>query len=302
MNKVKSLYLATLVICCVLNACITNMPIEIEDRELVVVNCILTADSVQKLSLTYSAQVGDYTFDEVKTAQVELYENDSLIGLFEKVSYATWELNYCPQKGKEYHLVVNLDNGTKVEASTQMPDNNTIAPVADDYTTHSFRQLSAKYPMWIFTLGHTPGVAEIVYDYPSKEFSLRDCYTNHPLADDFNQEGANSDSLFDYFYYARCWNLENNDSLPVNFSCEGSAEFIFFRTVSFEYDQYLKSSVQKMKIREVEDDPVIWFDESKVYSNIENGIGIFGAYTDHYFYYLWLNLVYENRDGKVIMH
>lgn len=238
----------------------------------------------------------------MKNAQVELFENDTLAGSFSKVSFGNWELNYCPVKGSDYRLLITLDDGTVVSATTHMPVDNVVIPVSDEHTVHSFRQSTASYPMWMFSLGHSPGVAENVYDYPTDEFSLNNCTTNHPLIDDFNQEGTNNDSLFVYFYYGRCRNVDDSDSLLLNFCCAGTAEFLFFRTVSFEYDQYLKSSVQKMKIREVEDDPLIWFDESVVYTNIENGLGIFGACSDHYFYYFWLELYSENLNGECILY
>lgn len=33
------------------------------------------------------------------------------------------------------------------------------------------------------------------------------------------------------------------------------------------------------------DDPLIWFDQTNVYSNVSNGVGIFGAYNEKFFIY-----------------
>ena len=62
------------------------------------------------------------------------------------------------------------------------------------------------------------------------------------------------------------------------------ASFVVIRTASEEYDRYIKSVIEKKTFYESDDDPVRWFDESSIYSNIENGLGIFAAYNEQEFY------------------
>ena len=72
-----------------------------------------------------------------------------------------------------------------------------------------------------------------------------------------------------------------NSQNPYEFTVRDpqyQATFIVMRSASAEYDKYLKSVIEKMKFYQSDDDPARWFDESVVYSNIHNGIGIFGAY------------------------
>jgi hypothetical protein len=57
------------------------------------------------------------------------------------------------------------------------------------------------------------------------------------------------------------------------------------RSASAEYDRYLKSILEKLKFYEDPDDPARWFDETVIFSNIENGLGIFAAYWQQDFYY-----------------
>ena len=57
------------------------------------------------------------------------------------------------------------------------------------------------------------------------------------------------------------------------------------RSASAEYDRYLKSILEKLKFYEDPDDPARWFDETVIFSNIENGLGIFAAYWQQAFYY-----------------
>ena len=58
---------------------------------------------------------------------------------------------------------------------------------------------------------------------------------------------------------------------------------VSFMAVSEEYDHYLKSSLLKMQAYESFSDPTQWLEENAVYSNIENGVGIFGAYEETLF-------------------
>lgn len=84
------------------------------------------------------------------------------------------------------------------------------------------------------------------------------------------------------------------DERTTSFYVEGGLYgcVIFFRAFSEDYDRYLKSSISKMLVYESINDPSQWLDESEVYSNIENGLGIFGAYADRRY-------VYGLRDEKV---
>ena len=58
-----------------------------------------------------------------------------------------------------------------------------------------------------------------------------------------------------------------------------------FRAASAEYDRYLRSVIEKMLFYESEGDPSAWFEQTVVYSNIEHGLGIFGAYYQTAYYY-----------------
>lgn len=283
-----------------LHSCISDYPIEVGYSESIVVNCILTNDTVQQLTLTKTSKMNEHLFAEIKDAKVDLFEEGEFVGRFEKVAYALWELRYIPKKGRRYSLKVETDEGKVLNAQTTMPVDLEIIPLTGKKIKRTFKQLTANFPVWIFTVGHSGGVAEKVYYYPEKGFTLSTFpRTNHPLADGFNHDEI-VDSLSSYFFYIRVDGTHGFE--PLDFAIGNSSEFVFFRTVSFEYDQYLKTSMQKMLNRLDEYDPTVWFDESKVYSNIENGLGVFGAYTDHYFYYFWQELYYEMKDGVFIMY
>ena len=59
---------------------------------------------------------------------------------------------------------------------------------------------------------------------------------------------------------------------------------IVVRSVSPEYDSYLKSALEKMHAHISSEDPTSWLEEVDTYSNIEGGLGIFGAWADRVLY------------------
>ena len=85
------------------------------------------------------------------------------------------------------------------------------------------------------------------------------------------------------------------DAIPFKLQASfGFHTCICFRTASAEYDKYIKTSMQKILMRSDETDPGIWFDETKVFSNIDNGTGIFAAYYNQYFNYNDDDSYFEN--------
>ncbi|MFV0265536.1 MAG: hypothetical protein ACK5HT_00210, partial [Draconibacterium sp.] len=114
--------------------------------------------------------------------------------------------------------------------------------------------------------------------------------TNHPFRDDFNMsdnimfyDTGGEGTTTEHVAYLRIRQSENGAENEISFYIEGSfrQSLVFFRAVSAEYDLYMKSSVQKMMVYSVFDDPSSWFDENEIYTNINNGLGIFAAYSDH---------------------
>jgi hypothetical protein len=283
-------------------SCVEDLPFHSEDTSKHVVNCMLTNDSVQTLTLSWSTVNGESTSTkEVKADSIVLYQNDSVVGCFERKSFGYWTLNYTPIARSTYHLEIALSGGVVLKATTVMPGNVEIAADSiDDNGNNYFTQSTANNPCWVFTLEQYSYLnTDSVYLYPDASFYLCDgVASNHPLADNFNQDIT----LFEwnelvtdpaFSYYLRLKSSSDNQPFPISFRLQSYFNFAFFRTASTDYDQYLKTSLQKIYSCIDEDDPAIWFDESTVYSNIENGIGIFGAYSDLFFFYSNGHLIYS---------
>jgi len=116
------------------NACTSEIPFNPKDSEVRVVNCILTSDTIQTLSITQSVVInGSYLFKEIRDAKAELYYSDSMkIGDFERLGYDDWELNYQPEINKKYTLKVTLPDGQILSATTTMPVPNKFEYISTD--------------------------------------------------------------------------------------------------------------------------------------------------------------------------
>lgn len=280
-------------------SCVTDLPIDELGTGIPVVNCVLRNDTVQTLSLSRTVNISStYAFKEINNAQIELYEENKLIGNFEKKSYNRWELKYTPAENSVYHLVIRLlDESTILTATTTMPARNIIIKNEDSdvYPSKNFYQFTAKLPCWCYVIKSNRVLINSAT--PERDDYLQDeIGTDHPLVDQFNMEQKNLTDFLPladtpaYYFYIRIKNDTINDYYDdgIEFKIQtnyANHNLIGFRTCSIEYDKYLKSSFQKVLMRIDPDDPLIWFDQTNVYSNVSNGFGIFGAYNEKFFIY-----------------
>lgn len=274
-------------------SCVRDLPINPEVGGHIVVNCLLSHDSVQYLSLTQSVAINkSFVFREIQNAVAELWHENTLVGCFEKKGYDNWILEYKPIAGGKYKLVVKVFDKQDVIGYTIMPERNLILmnKSLDRFPDKHFVQYTANNPTWSFVISSRKEMKNL--SYPNREGNLKSHLgTDHPLADRFNQYGNLLDILpmadtpaFDYYIRLNQSELFEDIYFRIQTSYNRNS-FVIFRTASMEYDNYLKSSLQKMDVYTDKYDPGQWFDESRIYSNIENGLGIFAAYADRYYYY-----------------
>jgi hypothetical protein len=274
-------------------SCVTDIDYTEQSTSIPVVNCLLTNDTVQRLSITRSVKMNDsYIFKEIKDALISLYQDEIKAGDFTRISYDNWQLKYTPIAGKTYHIKGILPDGQILTATTVMPERVSIQQNknTDKFPTKNFNQKSFGSPCWI-TILNSESIL-MPYSRPTTiDRAYADIGTDHILVDRFNQEGNLLDFLPTsdtpkFYYYIRIKPDSTTDAILFKLQTAfGFHTSICFRTASMEYDKYLKTSMQKILMRRDETDPGIWFDETKVFSNINNGTGIFAAYYDQYFNY-----------------
>lgn len=216
------------------------------------------------------------------------------IGRFTKSDIADeWYLKYKPISGGKYSITVDVSGYETITAETTFP--SALPPVnrlkgASDHERY-FEQTSPFDPYYIFHVSQRLSGRNSIMRYPVAREGEGMCFdigSNHPGLDEFNafnelMEG--DDFIGDtkrQFYYLRI----DSEGLqfPITFKVESisfNSTLVYFRSVSYEYDMYIKTSVQKIFAVVNEYDPTYWFDEKKVYCNINGGLGIFGAYDDY---------------------
>lgn len=300
MKKARSGLAVWLTLSLLTCACVETIDLETGFEQKVVVNCILTPGPEQSLSITYNAPAGHFarTYEQIKDADARLYCDGNEVGQFTVNKRGTYDLSLVPIPGKEYLLSVKTTDGNTVTAKTTFPER---APLhyqgyQSSYTVHEFIQDSSEAPYWCFGLT----MNDQILDNPkapvsSKEIMVNALGCSHPRTDAFNamnepmfaSVGLTDGTTMAHYYYVRIDPVFNDAS--VSFYVEAPLpvfqSHIVFRSVSAEYDTYLKTSLRKaLAYQAVPYDPTAWFDEDGVYSNIEGGLGIFGAYSDQAFF------------------
>ena len=278
------------------SSCVKELPFNEEDSSIPVVNCVLKNDSIQTLTLTRSIKLSEaYIFKEIKDAEIYLLIGESLVGNFAYASYKNWQLKYVPIPNTEYQLMVKLGNGTELTATTTMPKNLIIYPnfAEDRFPSKNYFQCNAELPCWVSILS-----SDHVLLYDARpvygDGFIEEIGTDHPNVDRFNSDGnlvssipsADTPSFLFYIRIEADSTINNSSNIPFKLQASyGEHSFVCFRTASLEYDKYLKTSFQKIWMRLDDSDPIIWFDETEVFSNINNGVGIFAAYSDRFYNY-----------------
>ena len=289
---------------CGLGSCTKEIDIRPQTEVQVVASCILANTDVQHLKLSYSKEMGrGHYFDEVEQATATLYEEGIAVGVFTKVGDGDWELHFRPTPERHYRLEVEVPQRPTLRATTTMP-----SPVAvrrkrglRSPTTRTFIQRQLSEPYWILCLRSSlkelpanPQRLPTLEQDPKVDL-FKEIATDHRRVDQFNGVGELSkwDSQHEqaalYHYYTRIVPPRGGEQgLPYEFVVQHApvpASFVVFRAASAEYDRYLRSVIEKMLFYESEGDPSAWFEQTVVYSNIEHGLGIFGAYYQTAYYY-----------------
>ncbi|MEK6481782.1 DUF4249 domain-containing protein [Catalinimonas sp. 4WD22] len=281
-----------------------------------VLNGILHPDSLIKVSVTKTLPVHSFGNDYplVKDATVRMYEDDELLGelIFQDSLYV---LDYYPKAGSEYRVEVAVEDYPEVRASDIIPDLPDATACIRPDTTYVWGNASIQVDIqdkaqesnfyWFYTVNTSYTIRQCEFidrdfvctevDPPLVSVVKPNYYQSYSsVPDRFNAFVDNtSGGITEYEFYIRIDDV-SLDGLPITFDVasyiyqpEPEPRWETYRDVhilstSRHYDRYLKSSVIYALNQEYNDDDDIGFKpfvaSSEVYSNIENGMGIFAAY------------------------
>lgn len=254
-------------------------------------NCILETDSSPIIAyLTKSASANsDSAFYPVENATIMLYEESTPVGTFYHVKSEIYQLNYTPKAGKKYKIRAEAYGDAAIEAETEAVNfpNAKVEYVELRIVDPKWEKGYITRPVFNVSLNElheNDNYWVLMGTYSNlnnqKYLSLYASYqTDQLFFDEFN-----SYQLYEYSYpfankeYLGGLRL-NTTGLTKNtvtFMMNGlpnTTVFIFNSDKNF--DKYYRSSIKNYLTEKYDQFPII--EPVKIYSNIQNGYGIFGS-------------------------
>ena len=280
--KFKTFFIV-LLIPAIFLSCEEEVYFSFEHEPRLCLNCILNPDStVITASLSLSKKMD--TINEIKTindAEILLYEEGNLFGRFLHTEDGKYKLNKVPVAGKMYRITVESEEYGNVSASTIVPNKPEITWSKDTVGYDEYNLLrynlnvkihdkQGKDYYWLYSTGIVNGV---------KGGGGGGVVLNAPFADTFNRRYEIEEKYGFMHYYQIRLSDEGYDGQVLDFIIPDLVPTNQYRAkhilnASEHYDKYIKTSI----LYRLNEDADLPFNEPvQIYSNIENGFGIFGA-------------------------
>ncbi|PIF06628.1 MAG: hypothetical protein CSA36_00560 [Draconibacterium sp.] len=283
----KKVYLYILLFAILVISCEKEVILDFKHQPKICLNGLLSPDSIISVRLTLSHGLDSFdTFVPVMGAVVKIYEEEMLMGVLSSKGKGYYSLNKKPVEGRSYTITAKADNLPAVTATTTLPlkpivefQKETTGYLGNDSTMVEFDlevQIKDKPGENYYWISKNWIIQNRSYGGPIQE-------VNTPYLDSFNKI-TDTEARYGYtlFLGVRLTD-EGFDGQSLNFNIPGFFENIPYRyTKSVQiinadkhYDKYMKSSIIN-RMKETSDLP--FYEPIQIYSNIENGYGIFGSY------------------------
>ncbi|MBN2636103.1 MAG: DUF4249 domain-containing protein [Prolixibacteraceae bacterium] len=277
----KNSYWFVIIISYLLFSCEKEVTLDLNSQSKLTFNCILNPDSTIHATLTQSRELNAAgNFMTIEGAEIELFENTNFLGAMNDQGNGNYDFNYKPKPGQSYNVEIAKENYLTAKAQTIVPRGVKIEFVQkvkepDEYnrllTEIKINDIAGSNYYWYYTYSID---REMSYKYISSIYSL---YS--PYFDDFNKR-MEPESRYGYYYnHMVRIKDDNNDGQILSWEIykrinDRYEDYNIILETDQHYDKYLKSSVQ---MRMLEDETIPLNEPVQIYSNIENGYGIFGA-------------------------
>jgi hypothetical protein len=288
----KTIILSLIIMFCVLSqSCEKEIKLNFgEEDKMLVVNSVICPDSLVKVRVSYSQQIlANEPVFFVNNAQIRLFEDGTCIDTLAWLGQGKYVSRHKPQTNKVYGIEVS-DGKRKATANCRIPDVASIAWLKSDTT---YDQMGFAYPGVTIAISDKPGQKDFYRLFLKRKagkIEPGDYFGNTVFA--YNDEAINAqtgplDAIGNYIEYGTYRNYNKIELVFSDKSFNGTIReiklseirmvinktlFIHLHTLSEEYYKYLYSI--KNKPDEFFSEPV------GIYSNIENGLGIFAAYNE----------------------
>jgi len=193
--------------------CTRDIVLESGEKPAVVVECILTQDSIQELRLSYAKTPSQKEADYLTEAKATLKDlTDQLaIGDFTRVSNDIWQLGYTPVAGHKYRLEIKVNGYDDIFAEDSMVENFSFKWLEHSpwssvlLSTFSDMNSPSDYrftPTGIFY--NVMSMPDFLWAYGydidetgGEENVIEEICTDYPYIDNFNLTGKDYDSQKD---------------------------------------------------------------------------------------------------------
>lgn len=266
----------------------------------VAVNALLTPQEDFTVRLFWSGTYSgsDMKFRPVDNADIRLLEDGAEVLRCAASADGETRTTFRATAGRSYRLEIAVAGYGSLSAATTIPEAPTACLVKTKekgYYSH-FELTALDVPsdaksVWI--RGTSTTEREGWDDYPEYKYEVADIseyYTTSPFVDQVNgandtYEAEDKGSTVDFERFLRI-PYENREAvLPLCFSVFGANLYStqcrhMFRviTASDAYDRYMRSRYKQEKNSETEAEDNPFIEQISVYSNIDNGLGIFAGY------------------------
>ena len=311
MVRIKNILLTVIALALTCVSCIEPISLKTEEEDVVTLNCILTQEPVQELTLCYSKAEDAGNYVPITKAEVKLYEENVYVGDFVWKESDKWALDYTPIPGKEYSIKAKIDGHKDLIAKTRLPI-ATLGLYRYPYDLLSSDRepiiclgIEAIVPedavLWIYAINMDGKLAE----YLATDHSGLDMFnasvttlltykgSDTFLGGDIVKLPSNEKQDFplmqrrlriehtkDYYqklgwcYTQRGWANDTTTLFRIAASCDDSRNEIVVMCVSEELDKYMLSTWNSYLLDGTVEK---LYSTENMFTNIENGVGFFGG-------------------------
>ncbi len=253
------------------------------------INCILNPDSVITATVSLSQSISNNGEPEkVLNAVIELKQEGKPSLFLKHVGNGKYRTDLMPSVGTKYSVIISIPNYPTLEATTIVPIRPEVTYIKGSLKPKEeikSRYSSLPFYPYTFEINDKPGLNRYwVYSmekFKSDDYkwSFRSMYYGPDFIqyDDFNKEtDAGFLNGFYFLYYLRILDSGiGSNMFQVNEECPVDKYYkYFFMDADEHYDKYLKSTIKQAMN---DGDNLLFNEPVQIYSNIENGLGIFGS-------------------------
>ena len=306
-NKLKSKLIILLICCSIFVSCRKEFVIDYPViPPTLVVNCLFTNDSVFNIQIGKLQYLNDTTDAIVKNAEVILYEDNIVFDTLNfNFSDKTYKSLKKAQIGKNYSIIVKADGFPTISASDKVPDSTHIDS-ANVYLAayyDSWEEMKLEVVNLYFeneeeeenyyevicyskeTYENSDSTVSQYFKFPNFITSLDPVILNEGILDQnkyqpaliFGDRFLNSNAKIIFMPFLQ---LSNSLYIPESYVVlrNVSKNYFLFRKKWYKYLQ-TNAPTQMNGIAQLSNMSFV-SDPSEAFSNIENGLGIFAAYSE----------------------